>query len=235
MMKNGVQGPLGQSGNTPPPALVYNPPANNGLSILFEDASLLVVSKPTGLLSVAGNSSQLQDCMESRVKQQFPTALTVHRLDRATSGIFAMALDPETHRNLGLQFERRQTRKAYIAIVSGCVSDSFGFVDQSLRTDWYNRPKQMVDPYLGRDALTYWKVLERYEEKTRLELKPVTGRSHQLRVHMQWLGHPIIGDEFYSRSESYETSERLMLHAQSLEFEHPVTSERVVIHDQCPF
>ena len=197
-MRRGVHGPLALSGNSPPPELVYDPPADNGLNILHSDRDILVLSKPAGLLSVPGNKPELQDCMEARAKSEFPVARTVHRLDRQTSGIFVMALTAEAHRQLGQQFEKRQTDKTYIAVVAGSPESDGGTISQALRTDWYNRPKQMVDNCLGREAITHWRVLERKPGITRVELKPVTGRSHQLRVHMLWLGHPILGDEFYS-------------------------------------
>ena len=135
-----------------------------------------------------------------------------------------MALNRLSHRNLGIQFEKRKTEKSYVAIVQGRVNGQTGEIKQGIRTDWYNRPKQMIDNCLGRDAVTRWVVLERNGNSTRMELIPVTGRSHQLRVHMQWLGHPIVGDEFYGPQEDL-LSERLMLHAQSLAFFHPRTNE----------
>jgi len=232
-MRKGVHGPLAQSGNTPPPELVYDPPANNGLDIIHADNDILVLSKPAGLLSVPGNRPNLSDCMEKRAQAEYPAATTVHRLDRPTSGIFIMALNGESHRRLGIQFEKRKTSKTYIAIVSGCVTEDEGIVEQALRTDWYNRPKQMVDNCLGREAVTRWRVLERHEYATRMELKPVTGRSHQLRVHMQWLGHPIVGDAFYS-SEN-DPVERLMLHAETLGIFHPTTNKAMTFSDLCPF
>lgn len=234
-MRKGLHGPLARSTNTPPPALDYQPPANNGLSILHVDDDILVLSKPAGLLSVPGNKPGLQDCLETRVQSEFPAATTVHRLDRTTSGVTVMALNAESHRRLGLQFEKRCTRKFYIALVSGLVREDSGLIEQSLRTDWYNRPKQMIDPCLGREAITRWKVLDHKAGSTRMQLNPETGRSHQLRVHMQWLGHPILGDEFYAPPEMVTISNRLMLHAESLCFFHPKTNEWMEFTDLCPF
>ena len=232
-MRKGVHGPLARSANSPPPQLVYDPPPDSGLNVIHADDQILVLSKPSGLLSVPGNRPDLQDCMEMRAQKRYPAATTVHRLDRPTSGVFLMALNKESHRRLGIQFEKRKTSKRYKAIVSGIVSEDQGRIIQALRTDWYNRPKQMIDNCLGRDATTDWKVLDRYENETRMELKPVTGRSHQLRVHMQWLGHPIVGDEFYA--EESDQADRLMLHAEKLEIFHPATNERMTFSDLCPF
>lgn len=234
-MRKNVQGPLARSGNLPPPALIYTPPVDDGLPILHADEHVLVLAKPAGLLSVPGNKPDLQDCLETRAQALFPSATTVHRLDRPTSGVCVMALNREAHRRLGIQFEKRKTSKTYIAIVQGHVASDQGVIDKPLRTDWYNRPKQMVDACLGREALTRWQVVERNESSTRMELTPVTGRSHQLRVHMQWLGHPILGDEFYHTQDSVPAAPRLMLHAQTLSFRHPYTNEPVTFQDPCPF
>ena len=235
MMRRGVQGPLAKSGNTPPPELVYSPPPDNGLDIVYSDEDILVLSKPAGLLSVPGNRPELEDCLESRVMVRFPSATTVHRLDRATSGVSIMALNLPAHRHLGLQFEKRLTEKIYIAIVDGHLEPENGTIKLPLRTDWYNRPKQMVDPCLGREAITNWRVIEKGQSISRVQLNPETGRSHQLRVHMQSLGHPIIGDEFYAPENIIAMSERLMLHAESIEISHPGTGEKMRFRDPCPF
>ena len=234
-MKRGVHGPLAQSGNTPPPVLDYRPPEDNGLDVIHRDEGFLIVSKPAGLLSVPGNKPQLQDCLETRVQARFPMATTIHRLDRATSGICVMALNLPAHRVIAMQFEKRKTQKTYRAVIAGGPSENEGVVDEALRTDWYNRPKQMVDNCLGRDAITHWKVLERLGDRSLVELTPVTGRSHQLRVHMQWIGHPILGDEFYAPPEIQHKADRLMLHAMSLAFDHPVTEQRLEFTNSCPF
>ncbi|MEM9279972.1 MAG: pseudouridine synthase, partial [Pseudomonadota bacterium] len=143
---------MARSGNTPPPVLDYQPPPDEGLSVIHVDENVLVLSKPAGLLSVAGNKPDLQDCVETRAQAKYPNATTVHRLDRGTSGIFLMALNPEAHRRIGLQFEKRQTSKTYVAIVSGIIAEDTGTIELPLRTDWYNRPKQMVDTCLGKEA-----------------------------------------------------------------------------------
>lgn len=164
---------------------------------------------------------------------EYPSATTVHRLDRPTSGVFLMALNKDSHRKLGIQFEKRNTAKTYKALVSGLVKNDTGIIDLALRTDWYNRPKQMADNCLGREAITHWRVLERRKTSTLMELNPVTGRSHQLRVHMAWLGHPIMGDEFYFNE--HNKAPRLMLHAEALEIYHPRTNERQVFEDKIQF
>lgn len=234
-MRKGYHGPLAKSNNTPPPAFTYTPPPDDGLNIIHVDDDILVLSKPANLLSVPGNKEDHADCLETRVLKEFPSARVVHRLDRGTSGIFIMALNPQAHRHLGLQFEKRQTQKTYIAEVIGVVKEDKGHIDLPMRTDWYNRPKQMVDTYFGREAITDWKVISRGEETTRLELHPRTGRSHQLRVHLQELGHPILGDSFYAPDHAVAMSERLLLHAERLEVFHPKNGNRVTFKDPCPF
>ena len=234
-MRKGMQGPLARSQNTPPPEFAYNPPTDNGLEILHHDDDLLVLSKPSGLLSVSGKAENHKDSLETRAQKEFPDARIVHRLDRGTSGVFVMALNANAHRHLGLQFEKRQTSKTYIALVSGLVAKDEGTIDLALRTDWYNRPKQMVDKLLGREAITHWSVLAREAGVTLMELKPETGRSHQLRVHMMELGHPIVGDTFYASSDIASKSDRLMLHAEQLELHHPANGERIAFVASCPF
>ena len=206
--------------------LNYGPP-QAPLEIIHKDEHLLVLNKPSGLLSVPGKGPEVQDSLELRAKADFPEALLVHRLDMDTSGVFVMALNKETQRNLGLQFERRKTAKTYIARVHGSPEDNEGLIDLPLRCDWPNRPLQMVCYEHGREAQTGWKVLERGEDSTLVELNPITGRSHQLRVHMLELGHPILGDCFYAPEEVFQAAPRLLLHAQSLEIHHPDGGDRV--------
>lgn len=234
-MRKGFQGPLAKSKNSPPPEFTYLPPADDGLNIIHQDEEILVVSKPANLLSVSGKLEGHKDCLEARVAREFPSARVVHRLDRGTSGIFIMALTARAHRHLGLQFEKRKTQKTYIAEVIGVVKDDCGVIELAMRTDWYNRPKQMVDSYFGREAITEWRVLERRSNTTRLEMKPKTGRSHQLRVHCQEMGHPILGDSFYAPAHAVAMADRLLLHAETLEVFHPENGEKVRFHDPCPF
>jgi len=235
MMRKGVQGPLARSTNTPPPDFVYDPPCDPWLEVLHHDEDLLVLSKPSGLLSVAGKSPRHSDCLEARVVARFANATVVHRLDRGTSGVLVMALNPAAHRHLGLQFERRMTKKTYIARVAGIVTQDCGEIDLPLRCDWYNRPKQMADRMLGRHALTRWQVIKRETNATRMMLHPVTGRSHQIRVHMREFGHPILGDGFYAPPAQATAAPRLQLHAQSLTLFHPANGREVTFFDPCPF
>jgi len=234
-MRKGFQGPLAQSGNTPPPKFIYRPPPDEGLDIIHQDDDILVLSKPANLLSVPGKEEGMEDSLETRAQKQFPSARLVHRLDRGTSGIFIMALNANSHRHLGLQFEKRQTSKTYIAKVSGLMKPETGKISLPLRTDWYNRPKQMVDTYMGREAITRWKVQKHFEDTSIVELYPETGRSHQLRVHLMELGFPILGDTFYNHEMPNRSPERMLLHAQSLEIRHPANGEWIKFIDPCNF
>jgi len=223
---------FGQS--SAPVAFDYDPPTGP-LNLIHREEGFLVVSKPSGLLSVEGKPAEHKDCLESRLIQEFPTAALVHRLDMDTSGLVLVALNKEVLRHTGLQFERRKTQKIYIARVSGQVTEEQGTVNQPLICDWPNRPKQMISHEIGKEAITDWRVLSREVNATRLELKPLTGRSHQLRVHMLHLGHPILGDRLYGSQEDYSSVDRLQLHAQSLTIHHPNNGERVTFVDPCPF
>lgn len=211
----------------------YAPP-QDPLSILHEDDQILVVDKPTGLLSVPGRGEHLADCLLTRVQAAFPTALLVHRLDRDTSGVMIFGLTPHAQRHLGLQFEKRQTKKTYVARVHGVVEQNSGTVDLPLCVDWPNRPRQHVDHENGKPAQTDWKVLRRGEAETRLRLMPRTGRSHQLRVHCLELGHPILGDPFYATGPALAFP-RLMLHSQELRFAHPDGGRGMRVTAKAPF
>lgn len=210
----------------------YCPPPDTGLVIVHRDEHLLVLDKPAGLLSVPGKGADLADCLEARVKVRYPQALTVHRLDRDTSGLVVMAMNPQAQRHLGLQFERRKLAKSYVAVVAGVVSGDEGEIDLPLIADWPNRPLQKVCHDTGKPALTRWRVIERLATSTRMALEPHTGRSHQLRVHLRELGHPILGDPMYGDAES---AERLMLHAHTLELHHPGDGVRIAFEAQVPF
>jgi len=215
--------------------LDYNPPVIPYLDIIFQDDHILVLNKQSGLLSVPGKHDHLKDCLERRVRSVYPTATTIHRLDMATSGLLIMALNRPAHGHIGRQFERRQIKKTYIARVFGKVNDDEGSIDLPLRCDWPNRPKQMVDFDNGRKALTHWKILDRKEKETRLKLMPVTGRSHQLRVHTLAIGHPILGDEFYAHEEALSMAARLQLHAYEIELHHPHYKEKISFRAPLPF
>lgn len=220
---------------TAPPSFVYHPPQDPYLSVLHEDDDVLVIAKPSGLLSVPGKAADHSDCVETRACTQFPTARIVHRLDMDTSGVMVLAMNRKAHRHLGLQFERRQVRKTYIAEVWGQMKEDAGEVDLPLICDWPNRPKQMVCFEQGKPAQTTWEIIARSNSTSRVRLFPKTGRSHQLRVHMLALGHPITGDRFYAEGPALAASVRLSLHAEELSFHHPSGGERVTFRVDCPF
>ncbi len=199
----------------------------------FWDAHLLIVEKPAGLLSVPGRLPENQDCVVSRLQQLYPDALTVHRLDQVTSGLMLHARGKVMQAALSGQFEQRQVSKRYEALVQGVLQEDAGEIDLPLICDWPNRPRQMVSFDHGKPALTRWRLLERDEmaQRSRVELEPVTGRSHQLRLHLASIGHPIVGDVMYGA----EPAERVCLHACRLAFVHPVTGERVAFVSERPF
>lgn len=206
---------------SPPPPFRYQPPPDRGLDILYQDADLLVLNKPPGLLTVPGRGQERQDCLVRRARDRFPDARVVHRLDMETSGLLLLALHAEAQRHLGMQFERRQVHKEYLAVACGRMSHLAGCIDLPLLADWPNRPRQKVDFARGKAALTHYRVLDphaRDHSTSRLLLRPITGRSHQLRVHLSQLGHPILGDRLYGATEQ---ADRLMLHAGVLAFTHP--------------
>lgn len=209
------------------------------LPCLYADEALLVLDKPAGLLSVPGRDIVNQDCASARAQAQWPDALIVHRLDMATSGLLLMARGAAMRRELGMAFEWRRVHKRYIAVVAGHVAQDSGEIDQALRTDWPNRPRQIVTPD-GRPSLTRWRVLTRETDaqgrpQTRLALEPVTGRTHQLRVHLQFIGHPILGDPLYADAEALARSPRLLLHASELALAHPVSSAALHWHSPPAF
>lgn len=212
---------------------VYDPP-DGPLSILHEDAEVLLVDKPVGLLSVPGKGPHLADCLIARVQTAFPDALLVHRLDRDTSGVMIFALTPHAQRHLGLQFEKRMTQKTYVARVWGAPKEKSGTVDLPLIVDWPNRPRQMVCHETGKPAQTDWRLLKTEDGNARMRLHPRTGRSHQLRVHMLALGHPILGDPFYASGPARAFS-RLMLHSEELRFKHPQGGRSMKIRSKAPF
>jgi tRNA pseudouridine32 synthase/23S rRNA pseudouridine746 synthase len=202
------------------------------VDIIFQDDALIAVDKPTGMLTVPGRGPDKQDCCYARVLENFPGALMVHRLDMDTSGLVLFALSPEAQRNLSLQFEKREVSKTYVALVEGIIEKNVGMVDFPMRKDMEQRlpPKHLVDCVRGKHAVTEWRVLERMEDTTRVALFPRTGRSHQLRVHMQSIGFPIVGDPIYGHPAG-----RLMLHAQSLEFRHPESAGPIRLECPAPF
>lgn len=202
--------------------------------VLHADGVVLVVAKPAGLLSVPGRGPDKADCLIARLRGRFPSVLLVHRLDRDTSGVMVFALTPQAQAHLGRQFEARSVDKRYVARVQGVPEGGKGRVDLPLIVDWPNRPRQKVCHQTGRPALTDWRVLRVEGDSARVQLKPRTGRSHQLRVHMAALGHPILGDTLYAEGAAQDHP-RLMLHAERLGFAHPETGMRLDFRVPAPF
>lgn len=215
------------------PDFAYDPPTGP-LTILHEDAAIIVVDKPAGLLTVPGKLANRQDCLVSRLQAARWDALTVHRLDCDTSGVIIFARTKQAQGFLGQEFEQRRAEKTYIARLKGRLGPDSGTVDLPLGSDWDYRPRQKVDHEHGRPAVTDWQVIDRAADETRVRLTPHTGRSHQLRVHMLALGHPILGDQIYA-PETRAGHDRLMLHAESLALHHPTTGERVRFFAPSPF
>ena len=217
----------------------------SAFDLIYEDSALLVFNKPSGLLSVPGKGPEKADCLRTRVQQVYPEALTVHRLDMSTSGILLMARSAELHRKLSIAFANREVEKRYIAVAEGKVaeklagnpSDSWQLIDKPIATDWINRPLQKIDAIEGKASQTRYKVMS-YDDTadtTRLELAPITGRTHQLRVHLQSIGHSILGDHLYASTEVQAKSERLLLHASELRLAHPVSGMPLTFLCACPF
>jgi tRNA pseudouridine32 synthase/23S rRNA pseudouridine746 synthase len=204
------------------------------LEILHEDSDIVVVNKPSGLLSVPGRGEHLADCLLTRVQAAFPDALLVHRLDRDTSGVMIFALTAHAQRNLSMQFEKRTTKKTYVARVWGELEPKTGTVDLPLIVDWPNRPLQKVCHETGKPAVTDWRVMKVGAGESRVRLKPKTGRSHQLRVHMLALGHPILGDPLYASGEALN-HKRLMLHSEELRVNHPESGKGCSFRAKAPF
>jgi tRNA pseudouridine32 synthase/23S rRNA pseudouridine746 synthase len=205
------------------------------LKIVFQDERLLAIDKLSGLLAVPGLGPENQENLAHQVQQQFPRALVVHRLDRDTSGLILFALDPQSQRHLSRQFQERLVEKRYIGVVHGRLENESGRIELPLRRDFANPPRHRVDPVHGRMAVTDWRVLRRQPDRTRLELTPLTGRSHQLRIHMQQLGHPILGDNLYAGPDALVMADRLLLHAERIMIEHPSTGWRLCLTANCPF
>ncbi|WP_143871499.1 bifunctional tRNA pseudouridine(32) synthase/23S rRNA pseudouridine(746) synthase RluA [Catenovulum sediminis] len=214
---------------------IYNPPQTPILSILYHDADIVVFNKPSGLLSVKGKLPEHHDSMELRAARVWPNIGVVHRLDMATSGLMVWALHKPAHSSLARQFQERQTEKTYIARIFGKPEAEQGCIELPLICDWPNRPKQMVDFNRGKKSSTYWQVMDYEDNATRVQLHPITGRSHQLRVHMLKLGHPILGDRLYAHPQALSMASRLQLHAHTLSFHHPITHEKMEFTARCPF
>lgn len=217
--------------------LDYNPPPDEGLDLLWSDDHVLIVNKPSGLLSVPGRGDAYGDCMAARVQARFADALIVHRLDMDTSGLLLLARGKDMQRQFSDLFLHRQIDKRYVAVVHGLMPHDEGLVDLPLITDWPNRPRQKVDHEIGKPSQTGYAVVQRDEQAqtTRVELEPITGRSHQLRVHMLALGHPIVGDPLYAQGQDARLGQRLMLHAARLCLRHPVTGVTMDLDCSVPF
>lgn len=205
------------------------------LEIRFFDEHIVVVSKPTLLLSVPGRGEEKQDCVVSRLERDFSGIREVHRLDWETSGLMLLARHKASHRELCRQFQERQVDKSYTAMVAGVPTRERGEIDLPLRCDWPNRPRQMVDPDQGKPSFTRWEALDKGDDRSRLRLIPITGRSHQLRVHLMSIGHPILGDRLYADPGALAMADRLMLHATTLAFTHPASGETMQFSDAPPF
>ena len=215
--------------------LNYHPPIDPYLSIIYKDDDMLVCDKPSGLLSVRGKAAEHQDSLQARCESVWPELGIAHRLDMGTSGIMVMALNRQSLSELSKQFRERETQKTYIANIWGVPKDSSGTIELPLKVDWPNRPKQMVCHESGKSAKTHWKLLESQSNISRVELTPITGRSHQLRVHMAEIGHPILGDKFYAHADALAAAPRLNLHAHQLVIFHPKTLEQLIFTSEVPF
>jgi tRNA pseudouridine32 synthase/23S rRNA pseudouridine746 synthase len=207
--------------------------------LVFVDEHLLVLDKPAGLLAVPGRGEQKQDCLSARAQALWPDALVVHRLDMATSGLFLMGRGIHMQRLLSRAFAERQVHKRYEAVVAGDLglAGAGGLIELPLAADWPNRPRQKVDALHGRPSATRWEVIAREGkgDTTRVALEPVTGRTHQLRVHLEAAGHPILGDALYAPPDILARAPRLLLHASALQLAHPATGEPLAFVSAAPF
>ena len=216
---------------------------SGNLRVVHADEHLLVLDKPSGLLAVPGRGPENQDCLSARVQAIYPDALIVHRLDMATSGLVVMARGLDAQRRLSLAFEQRRVHKRYVAVVVGELhnpqtDNGWNLIDLPLIVDWMARPRSKVDHEIGKPSRTHWRVASEAPPlpgTTRLDLEPVTGRSHQLRVHLLAIGHPIVGDPLYASEAQQALAPRLLLHALSIEVPHPTSGQPVRFESPCPF
>lgn len=223
---------MSSSADDTPPYQV--PHSQEAIRLLFRDPHLLILDKPTLLLSVPGRHPLNHDCLLNRVSVRYPGVSAVHRLDLDTSGVMVVPRHREALSRLARQFQERRIDKSYTARVAGQVTEDIGEIDLPLVADWPNRPKQKVCFETGKQALTRWKVLSRDDNSSLLALTPVTGRSHQLRIHMREIGHPILGCDFYAPGAVLNAAPRLLLHATSLRFAHPLSGEILTAHSPAP-
>lgn len=211
------------------------------LNVIHEDDHLIVLDKPAGMLAVPGKGPDKQDCLSTRAQTRWPDALVVHRLDMATSGLVVMARGLDAQRALSRAFETRQVHKRYTAVVAGALANpqpdnGWNTIDLPITVDWPNRPRSIVSTELGKPSVTRWRLAgPPGSDTTRLELEPVTGRTHQLRVHLQAIGHPILGDALYATPEQQALAPRLLLHAHHLSLPHPLHGATMAFHSPCPF
>ena len=206
--------------------------SNSPFDLIYRDDHLLVVNKPAGLLAVPGRGEEKQDCLSARLQKEFPDALVVHRLDMATSGLMMFARGADMQKLLSLMFQEREVEKRYVAVVVGKLVPETGEVNLPIVADWPNRPLQKIDAEQGKPSLTRYRALSLNEGNTRVELEPVTGRTHQLRIHMATIGHPILGDALYGDASS---ATRLLLHATNLDLLHPLTGLPLHFVSSAPF
>ncbi len=212
----------------------YTPPAIPWLDIRYKDRDMIIINKPSGLLSNPGRAENTFDCAINRLLQRYPEAILVHRLDCATSGIMVFALNKKAESNIKTQFQNRLSKKTYIAEVHGQLKEQQGVIELAMKADKTSPPLQELAPD-GKPAKTYFQVLENRDQTTLVELKPVTGRTHQLRLHMLALGHTILGDDFYGNDEVIAASKRLRLHAMSLTISHPFSNKEMTFKSFHPF
>ena len=211
------------------------PRCDRDVDIVYEDEHLLFVHKPHLLLSVPGRHPLNKDCMITRIQQTHPSASVVHRLDLDTSGLMVVPLTKPAHSHISRQFQERKVSKAYEAVVFGELAAESGEIDLPIATDWPNRPLQKICHERGKSALTRYRILDRQAGRTRLLLEPTTGRSHQLRIHLASIGHPILGCDLYAHDKALAASPRLLLHATRLGFEHPATGHWIEQHSAPEF
>lgn len=202
------------------------------VKFIYIDDDLIIAQKPSGLLSIPGRAEDNKDCFINRVKDIYNDAIIVHRLDMATSGLMILPRSKRAEKRISVQFQRREVKKKYIALLHGVIENDNGIIDAPLICDWENRPRQKIDWEIGKPSQTNYEVIERNENNTRVEFSPITGRSHQLRMHSIYIGHPICGDNFYIGEDGYE---RLMLHATFLEFTHPMTKQKITFESLAEF
>lgn len=215
--------------------LPYTPPTDPYLDIIYQDEHILIADKQSGILTVPGRGPEKKDCLISRIQETFPTAEVVHRLDMETSGLVIFALSKSVQSDLGRQFQDRNVSKTYHAIVAGCPETANGCISLPLIADWPNRPRQKVDFEIGKPSETLWECIDRAETRSLFRLTPITGRSHQLRVHMAEIGHPILGDRLYAPEGIFKERSRLQLHASHIQLSHPVSGDDISCISPLPF